>query len=241
MPPTERKYQPFRFRDLPIEIQLEIFRLLKTDEPPRATTDAGRAKVLAWTKQAGPHRSGLFTRNTFWGWQARYFLLLNKSTYKDFAPHYYQSSAIRFLDPFTFANDFLANANDICIHNLRYVSFILNSKKYYPSHEALIEVMRKMAELIEACPELRTLRRFEFVYVFCFRTPVLHDRGSATFDMKCWNGIDANHRGALSEFQRRAMASTFEGFEVDRRVKFEEVRFGCLPEHLSITFSRKES
>lgn len=231
---------PFRFRDLPTEIQIQIFHLLKPAEPPRPTTEASQHTLEIWGLGGVPFGSGLYKCEPPWARQARNFLFLNKSTYKDFAPHYYQSSVIRFFDPSTFADDFLANATNACLNNLRFVSCVLNARPTLFTSIERIEGTRKLADVVGVLHELKHLQRFELVYLFQEFNIATYDIESVGSRNEIWELMDSEQiKGQFTKLEQLLSGTTFRGFERVRGVRledFEPAYVLAMVEHISITF-----
>ena len=238
---------PFRFRDLPPEIQFQIFQLFRPAEPPRPTTDASELTLESWAAEdvtsqpSRPSRRGLYRCEPPWSRQACNFLFLNKSTYKDFAPYYYQSSVIRVFDSVTFADDFLANATNICLYNLRFVSCVMNARDRLRTSIERIEGVRKLADVVGDLHQLKQLQRFELVYIFQEFNIAWYAIGSADSRDEIWEMMDSEHiKGQLSRSEEHLSATIFKGFRQVRGVKPDEFdpakTFGTV-EHISITFT----
>ena len=209
----------FRFRELPIEVQLRVFQTFK---PPVAPEP--------WTRYAAP--------NPVTDQIAINMLCLNKSTFKDFAPHLYQYHTIRFKDPVAFANDFLLKSTNACLYNLRYLRCIIYETECIGSDTALHR-LRKLTEAVNTWTELKALHRFELIFVpsratrnaIYANSMIPHSQESGL------RLIDETTGGILGAFERRA-SRTFRGFQVERQVNINEPGFVGEIMAMVLTFSR---
>jgi hypothetical protein len=214
---TGRSPNVFPFRELPIEIQLYIFRFFKAAIIPNESPTTGISSLREWLEG----RVKLFQldddENANWETALR-ILCLDKSSFEDFAPHFYQHTAIRFYDPITFADRFLANTTNACLYNLRYLSCILDVS----TEPHVLRMVRQLGEVIKAWPELGNLTRFEFIYYFGidsvgppWDTPLLD---AVPDTPSVWSHLDRAHGKIFSKLQRRALATAFKGFAASRSV-----------------------
>ena len=265
----------FRFRDLPVDIQLKIFQIFmppgtpipaaenflermddseyEDSDRPDIDTDASstfsqqtcgsgdlqRVLPTSYSKQAPSDYAN--SKDAF------NLLRLDKATFKDFAPHYYQYRNLVFTDPTNFANEFLANATNACLYNLRYISCVIDEGGLYP-HPPLSS-LKKLAEVISTWKELQYLYRFELIWSpsTALRYMLGGLGGRKDLDMSdrlaLWNYIDQAAGRKLSAFIRQVQRKTFRGFEVQRGLCFEsefDVRsISMAYQEVSVTFSRE--
>ena len=244
MAPRKKKPTSFRFRDLPIEIQIQVFHYLKSQLKPHPTTRAHRVTLWRWARQTltWDWPPSLFSDPSGPWITARSLMMADSASFKDFAPHYYAFSSFRFCNPIEFANQFLANTTHACLYNLRYVSCVLNAK------DSEFDSIKKTGEMLEVWSELRRLSRFELVYIIegVSDSPKPYPEGAMRDKEDIWANIDNAHNNAFSNFERRALDTTFKGFEAVRNIKLKtlehrghsKVYIGCDVEHLSVTFTK---
>lgn len=151
---------------------------------------------------------------------ARNLLLVKKSIFWEFAPHFYQYSRIVAKDPLLLANIFLAQATDACLDNLRYVSCHLFEKTETGME---LQRIRTLREVICTWKELRNLRRFELVfelrvfYHVFVRDPKSYKTSTDTEGR--WAIVDDEiFLGVLVSFERVLLSKTFRGFRPDREI-----------------------
>ena len=207
----------FRFRDLPIEIQLKIFRIFKP-----LVTPAPWSALEIRDETVADHAT------------AFNITALDKTTLQDFGPHLYQCTLIKFTEPTSFANDFLFNATDVCLCNLRYLRCTLNYDSFLDKQCPSARINR-LAKVISMWTELSTLERFELVMDSRF----LYNCGLSIICVKfpeqntiVWNLLDTAVAGKLSEMQRLLTSRTFRGFEVERKLCPESTVVGLIPRRI---------
>ena len=139
--------------DLPVEIQLQIFLLLKSSVAPAPCKNLSRAELVDWA-------SGKPFESTADEKACRSMILLDKATFRAFAPFYYQDAVVCFQDANDFHNKFLINATDACLYHLKYISCILNVRGDWRQFRDL----RWLEAMIKEWPELANLVRFEVIF-----------------------------------------------------------------------------
>ena len=163
---TPESGDPFRFRDLPIEIQLNVFQRLL----PTGTPEPGATELVESDDNANVRYGAYWNSTTHMVSQFKLpeigsdiaddesitreqeeasnkqdafnVLRLDASTFKDFAPHYYQKRSLVFSEPFRFSNEFLSKATDACLYNLRYLTCRLDEKQNHWGRSATSEASK---------------------------------------------------------------------------------------------------
>lgn len=221
--------------DVPIEIQLSIFRLLKPPVPPQACASLSRERLVDWAAGKTTLFGSPANQDAAFG-----ILLLNKATFQAFAPYYYQNTLVCFRDATTFHRDFLKITTDACLHNLKYVSCILNARDEWIK----LRTTRWVQVLIQEWHELSRLVRFEVLLVLGRERSRLevayrYSAEDPNWSMETrWLNLDLMMGAELAGLTRRALAKTLRGFSVVREVKPANVSDWSELEHLSLTFMK---
>ena len=243
----------FRFRDLPIEIQLRIFQLFKPPIKPEVwkcgngedQPSSLRTVVRASDKdELSDSKDWPFANNA----TAFAIACLDATTFTDFAPHLYQYSTIAFREPLRFSNNFLANATNACLYNLRYLRCILygrNSGHFNNLWEfrRLPDVgkLGRLPDVFNTWPELRALERFELVYLPSFACQsyvtyfwrLEHRDGHDNEGNITWEIVDRLLGKRFTSFEQKLTSKALRGFQVTRGVSTFD-GFGSL----FLTFTR---
>ena len=221
--------------DLPVEIQLQVFLLLKSSVPPAPCKDLSRAELVDWA-------SGKHFESTADEKACRSMILLDTATFRAFAPFYYQDAVVCFQDANDFHNKFLINAMDACLYNLKYISCILNVRGDWRQFRDL----RWLEAMIKEWPELANLVRFEVIFILgqkYLEATLGIENNYAQYHWLHnvrWNCIDIKLARELSIFERRALRTTFAGYEVTHAFKPNDPQWWHEVEHMSLTFLRVE-
>ena len=214
----------FRFRDLPSEIQLRIFHLLKppvnlqvapwecNDERPLSLR---RIEVsIDDEDRPPPLYHWPFADNA----TAFCIACLDEATFKDFAPHLYRYSIIVFGDPLIFSHNFLSNATDACLYNLRYLRCVLNNDNGSSNYKNLWE-LKRLPDLFSTWPELSALQRLEVVFrpgFYCKR--VIRSQLEIDGGRVSWEAVDSFLDKKLSSCELKLQSKALKGFQVTRGV-----------------------
>ena len=139
---------------------------MSTSKPTQIRPSNAIATHIA---ECAPEIQLLIIKNTIYvskcGREKSNILALNKATYQNLAPKYYQSCVFCFQNPGQVIDNFLSKANSICLQNTRIIRVTLSQKPMYQltsrDEYTIIGNMEKLVDTTNNTPRLAMLSKLE--------------------------------------------------------------------------------